>query len=103
MDKTGSDARTPPKPTLLARLGRWCHDNRRTVSAIWFGAIAALVLTVGVVGGNFSTTFDTPDSESRDGFDLIDEYFGGQGSGIPGRVVFRTDGSVTEPRVQEPM
>ena len=103
VDRTSNDARTPRKPALLATLGRWCHDNRRRVSTIWVGAIVALVVLVGVVGGNFSSDFETPDSEGGNGFDLIDEYFGGQGSGTPGRVVFRTDGLITDPAMQAPM
>ncbi len=88
---------------MLARLGRWCHDNRWRVVGAWIAAIVALVVATAGAGQNFGASFETPDSEGGDGFDLIDEYFGGQGSGFPGRVVFRAEQGVDDPSVREPM
>ena len=88
---------------MLARLGRWCHDNRWRVVIAWIAAIVLLVVATAGAGQNFGASFETPDSEGGDGFDLIDEYFGGQGSGFPGRVVFRAEQGVDDPSVREPM
>ena len=66
---------------MLARLGRWCHDHRWRVVIAWIAAIVLLIVATAGAGQNFGASFETPDSEGGDGFDLIDEYFGGQGSG----------------------
>ena len=101
----GLDFPAPLKsePHMLARLGRWCHDNRWRVVIAWIAAIVLLVVATAGAGQNFGASFETPDSEGGDGFDLIDEYFGGQGSGFPGRVVFRAEQGVDDPSVREPM
>ncbi|MEM7287259.1 MAG: MMPL family transporter [Actinomycetota bacterium] len=88
---------------MLARLGRWCHDNRWRVVGAWIAVIVVLVVATAGAGQNFGASFETPDSEGGDGFDLIDEYFGGQGSGFPGRVVFRAEQGVDDPSVRGPM
>lgn len=87
---------------MLYDLGRWCHERRRIVAIAWIGVIIALGAIVGTVGSNFGAGFETPQSEGADGFDLIDTYFGGQGSGVPGTVVFKAD-DVTDPSVAVPM
>ncbi len=50
-----------------------------------------------------ATTSNLPDVESRDGFDLLDEQFGGQGTGYTGTIVFRAEQGVDDPEVQAQM
>ncbi len=88
---------------MLSTLGRWCHENRWTVTAVWVAVIVGLVALMGLIGSGFGAGFETPDSEGADGFDLLDEHFAGQGSGVQGRVVFTSSRPVTDPAVREPV
>ena len=88
---------------MLANLGRWCHDNRRKVALGWVGIIVGLFALVSGLGSAFGAGFETPDGEAQDGFDLIDEYFAGRGSGVEGRVVFKAEQGVDDPAVQAKM
>lgn len=88
---------------MFARLGRWCHDHRRIVVGLW---IVGLMLLGGVssfVGTDFRDEFNLPDSESRDGFDILEKDFGGQGTGQPGTIVFLADQGVNDPKVKASM
>ncbi|WP_229022796.1 MMPL family transporter [Actinomarinicola tropica] len=55
----------------------------------------------GAAGNDFRDEFNLPDVESKVGFDILDESFGGEGTGIVGTVVFRADQGVDDPEVQE--
>ncbi|MPY92725.1 MAG: MMPL family transporter, partial [Acidimicrobiia bacterium] len=57
----------------------------------------------GAVGGGFRDEFNLPDVESKRGIDILDEDFGGQGSGIVGTIVFRADQGVDDPAVRDAM
>jgi RND superfamily putative drug exporter len=88
---------------VFARLGPWCHDHRKLVLALW---IAALLVIGGIGfggGGSFRDEFNLPNVESRDGFDILDEEFGGQGTGVIGTIVFRADQGVDDPDVRAAM
>ncbi len=88
---------------MFARLGRWCHDHRRMVVVTW---VVGLVILGGVsqgIGTDFRDEFTLPDSESRDGFDVLEQDFAGQGAGQPGTIVFRTDQGVDDPKVKAAM
>jgi len=88
---------------VFGRLGGWCHDHRRIVLAGW---ILAIVIGNGVmssVGTDYRADFSLPDVESRQGFDILEEHFGGQGTGESGSIVFRAEGGVEDPRVKGAM
>ncbi len=88
---------------MFARLGPWCHDRRKLVLGLW---VAALILGFGLsgaVGDAFRDEFNLPASESRTGFDILDEDFGGQGTNATGTIVFRAEQGVDDPAVQEAM
>ena len=88
---------------MLARLGGWCFRHPWRVVAGWV-AVAALVFgTVATIGPAFDGAFEIPESESRDGFDALDRYFGGLGSGQSGSIVFRSDSGVDDTAVREAM
>jgi RND superfamily putative drug exporter len=57
----------------------------------------------GAVGSAFRDEFNLPDVESRSGFDVLDDQFGGQGTGIVGTIVFRADQGVDDPEVRAQM
>ncbi|MBT5774816.1 MAG: MMPL family transporter, partial [Dehalococcoidia bacterium] len=89
---------------MLARFGGWCFRNPWLVVGGWFGVIVLVFGSVAAVGGPaFDGTFEIPDSESRDGFDALDEHFDGLGSGQSGSVVFRAESGVDDPAVREAM
>ena len=84
---------------MFARLGGWCVRRRGVVVIAWLVVLIAGGAISGVVGSNFRSEFDLPDVESRAGFDLLQESFGGQGAGEVGNLVFEsTDGFSPEER-----
>jgi RND superfamily putative drug exporter len=73
------------------------------VLAIWAVVFLGVGMASGAVGGAFNSSFEIPASESRDGFDALDEHFAGLGSGQPGSIVFRTERGVNDPEVMAVM
>lgn len=68
--------------------------------------IAAVIVSIGLgvtVGGDFNSTPAAPDSESTDGFSILQEHFPGQSSELAGQIVFKADQGVTDPAVQTAM
>ncbi len=87
---------------MLGSLGRFCHERRWIIVAIWLAVLVALGAASSAIGPSFGAGFEVPDGEAADGFDLLEEHFGGQGAGMVGQIVFRAD-DVTDPAVAEPM
>jgi putative drug exporter of the RND superfamily len=88
---------------LFARLGTWCHDHRRAVLGIWIAVLVLGGVASGAAGSAFRDEFSLPDVESKDGFDILEEEFGGQGTGMTGTVVFRAEQGVEDPTVRAMM
>lgn len=70
---------------------------------LWIAAVVVGSSLVGAVGTSTESEFSLPDVESRDGFDVFDEHFGGAGSGQTAPIVFVADQGVEDPEVQEAM
>jgi RND superfamily putative drug exporter len=88
---------------VFARLGPWCHDRRKLVLALW---IVGLILINGIASGtgnDFKSDFNLPNVESKQGLDLLNDHFGGQGAGLVGTVVFEADQGVDDPQVKSSM
>jgi RND superfamily putative drug exporter len=100
---TASRAVAPDAPRSgFARFGLWCHDRRRIVGAVWL----ALLLVIGGLSGSLGDAFRDEfnlSAESTDGFDVLDEHFGGAGTGITGTIVFVAEQGVDDPQVREAM
>ena len=71
------------------------------------GAWVAFFVTIFVLGQIFGSGFDSTQtlsgSESQRGFDVLDEHFGGVGSGDSGQIVFEADQGVSDPAVKSAM
>ncbi len=88
---------------MFFRLGAWCHDHGKTVVGSWVAIVIIGAVLAGTVGVAFREEFNLPASESRDGFDLLEEAFGGTGTNATGTIVFKAEQGVRDPEVQAEM
>ena len=88
---------------MFARLGSWCHDRRRVVVLLWVAALLVLGGVSSAVGTDFRQDFEGVDVESQRGFELLQDHFKGEGSGLPGRIVFLAETGVDDPAVKAGM
>jgi putative drug exporter of the RND superfamily len=88
---------------VLSRLGRFCHRRRKVVLLAWIAVLVVAGAASGAIGSGFRSEFTLPDVESARGFDILDERFGGAGSGQAASVVFTAEQGVTDPAVQDAM
>jgi RND superfamily putative drug exporter len=88
---------------VFSRLGTWCHDRRKLVLGLWLAILVFGFGVSGAVGDAFRDEFNLPDVESRTGFDILDDHFGGQGTGAVGTIVFRAEQGVDDPEVESQM
>src|ERR671917_366399 len=98
-----ADVRPLQEVPVFARLGPWCHDNRKKVLAAWVAILVLGFVAQGAIGSAFRDEFNLPDVESKTGFDILDEEFGGQGTGVIGTIVFRAEQGVDDPEVRDAM
>ena len=88
---------------MIARFGHWCFVHRRVTLGSWLVGMVMIFAIGNVVGSGFDGSQNPPDSETSDGFDVLDRYFGGLGTGITGAIVFEADAGVSSPDVQSAM
>jgi RND superfamily putative drug exporter len=93
----------PASPSAWARLGRFVFRHRWPVVGAWIAILVTVFVLVGAVGTSSDSSFSIPDSESKSGFDTLDEYFGGFGSGRSGTIVFFAEQGVDDVEVQAAM
>ncbi len=86
---------------MIARLGRWCFQHRRTTLVAWIVALVGIgALGNAVVGPDYSSEFEIPASESSSGFDVLASAFPQQGaSRQSGSIVFRAEQGVDDAAV----
>lgn len=85
---------------MYARLGRWCFSHPWRVIGIWIAILLGMVGSVGALGVAYDGSFEIPESESADGFTIIEDEFGGLGSGLQGSIVIKAEQGVDDPEVQ---
>lgn len=101
--RTGGRAIPRTVDEVYERLGRWCFRNPWRVISTWVAALAVVIFLVVTIGPAFDSELEIPDSESRDGFDILEERFNGFGSGLNGTIVFRAEQGVTDSAVAASM
>ena len=88
---------------MLGKIGQWCFENPKRVLLGWlFIAVSIFGLTA-YIGSAYDGSFEIPESDSRDGFIVLDEYFDGAGSGYRGSIVFRADQGGLDPTIRDAM
>ena len=93
----------PASPSMWARLGAFAFRRRRRVAAAWVMILVVVLGLSGTFGGSSDNSFSIPDSESKSGFDTLDTYFGGFGSGMSGTIVFQADQGIDDAEVSAAM
>ncbi len=88
---------------MLLRLSGWCFRNPRTTVGAWIVTLFAVFAAAGAAGPSFFAELEAPESDSRRGFDVLEEHFGGLGSGLRGTIVFRSESGVDDPVVRAAM
>ena len=88
---------------MWARLGGFSFRNRRKVLLAWILVLVGVFTAVGTIGVSSDGSFESPDSDSSRGFDVLAEHFGASGSFLSGSVVFEADQGVTDPEVEAAM
>jgi RND superfamily putative drug exporter len=88
---------------MLQRLARTAYRRRRRVVVIWIIALIGIsVLANGIIGSDFNTDFNLPDSESRQVQDLLEERNPNR-AGFAGQIVFEAQQGVDDPEVRQAM
>jgi RND superfamily putative drug exporter len=85
---------------MIARIGRWCFVHRRATLLTWIAVLLGMgAIGNAIVGPAFSSKMEIPASESASGFDVLNQYFPGQGGGRSGTIVFKAEQGVDDPQV----
>ena len=100
---TQPDDGGPRGPSIWARLGGFSFRHRRPVLAAWITVFVATFMAVGVIGASSDSSFESPDSESAKGFDILATNFGAAGSFISGSIVFEAEAGIDDPAVAQVM
>jgi RND superfamily putative drug exporter len=87
---------------MLERLARWCYRHRWRTVILWVVALAVSISLMNVAGGDYTSDFSLPGSESQEAFDLLEQKFAAR-SGDSATIVFQADAGVEDPAVQETM
>ena len=90
---------SPSRPSALERWARFTHRRRGTVIGVWVVVLAALVVGMMRFGGEFSSDFSLPGSESQRGLDLLEERFPAR-AGAEADLLFKDERGITSPEVR---
>ncbi|MGI9644647.1 MAG: MMPL family transporter, partial [Ilumatobacteraceae bacterium] len=98
-DTTDADRRLADD-SAWAALGSFCFRRRWLVLIAWVGVLVVVFAAVGALGSSTDSSFESPDSDSQLGFDILEEHFDAGGSFIAGSIVFEAEQGVAAPEVQ---
>ena len=100
----GAGPSGPPRtPSKWARLGGFSFRNRRKVLLAWVALFVATFLAVGTIGTSSDSSFESPDSESARGLQVLTDNFGSGNNFLSGSIVFEAPAGVDSPDVQSTM
>jgi RND superfamily putative drug exporter len=89
---------------VLEQLARFCFLRRRLVLAVWLAVLVGVGILQGAIGSNFRTEFRLPNTESKRGFEILQQNFPQrQTSGADASIVFKADQGVDDPAVKAAM
>lgn len=92
--RNGDDAGDSSKLSAWARLGGAAYDRRGRVLIAWLAIFFVTFGAVGAIGASSESSFESPDSESDRGFEILQSNFGSAGSFLSGSIVFETAAGV---------
>ena len=87
---------------MLERIARWSYRHRWTMLGIWIAGLVVFIGLAKTTGGSYSNDFSLPGTESQEAYDLLSERFEDR-AGWSADIVFKADGGVADPEVQEAM
>ena len=86
--------------STMARLGAWCFDHRLVTLAAWILSLIAIFVASAVIGPRYDGVSSIPNSDSSDGFAVVEQHFPALGTGgMSGTIVFQADQGVQDPDV----
>ena len=89
--------------SVWAKLGSFAYRRRRGVLLAWVIVLATIIGLVGQIGSSSESSFESPDSDSSAGFEILKENFAAGGSFISGSIVYEADQGVDDPVVESTM
>ena len=87
---------------MLEGLARWSYRHRWLMVIMWIVALVGFISLASSIGGDYSTDFSLPGTESQEAFDLLEDRFP-DFAGETAQIVFKADGGVDDPEVQAAM
>ena len=89
--------------TVWARLGSFAFRRRRAVLLAWVVLFLGTFVAVGAIGSSSESSFESPDSDSLAGFEILKDNFGAGGSFLSGSIVFEAEQGVGDAEVESVM
>jgi RND superfamily putative drug exporter len=84
----------------MRRLATFCYRRRWLVLALWILAVVAVSVVGRSFGGQYTNSFELPNTESRHAYELLKARFP-QSSGDTAEVVFRAPAGLNAPAVKQ--
>ena len=88
---------------MLEKLAESCFRRRRLVLGLWVVLLVGLGVAQGAIGSNFHTEFRLPNTESKRGFEILQDNFPQQQTSGDASVVFRAEQGIDDPTVKATM
>ena len=87
---------------MLAALARWSYRHRWAMLGIWIVGLVGFSTLSSTAGGEYSSDFSLPGTDSQKAYDLLVDKFESR-AGFSADIVFKAEQGVTDPEVQEAM
>ncbi len=85
----------------MKSIAKFCYRRRRYVLAGWVAFLVGLLAVSTAFGGEFTTEFKLPGSESQAAIDLLEDSGVAERTGQQGQIVFQADQGVDDPAVRQ--